>query len=133
MFHILSVISWLAGLLYLPRLMVYHAEATAGSELSQTLKIMERRLLKIIMTPAMMASWVFGLWLLVIFPPAQMWIWVKLIVVIGLSMYHFVLAKWVKSFEKDENKYSSRFFRYANEVPTVAMIIIVFMAVVKPF
>ena len=132
-FHIISVISWMAALLYLPRLMVYHADATSESELSQTLKIMERRLLKVIMTPAMIASWGLGITLLFSIGSFDGWIWMKLIMVIGLTVYHMILARWVKAFEMGENIHSSRFFRIANEIPTVIMVVIVIMVVVKPF
>ena len=132
-FHIISVISWMAALLYLPRLMVYHADAASESELSQTLKIMERRLLKVIMTPAMIASWGLGITLLFSIGSFDGWIWMKLIMVIGLTVYHMILARWVKAFETGENIHSSRFFRIANEIPSVIMVVIVIMVVVKPF
>lgn len=136
-FHIMAVISWLAGLFYLPRLFVYHADAAAGSDMSETLKIMERRLLKAIMTPAMLVSWILGLWLAfgvsAIDMGSDIWFHVKLTCVIALSVFHMALAKWRKDFEADQNTRSARFYRVANEVPTVLMIVIVLLVVVRPF
>lgn len=133
-FHIISVISWMAALLYLPRLLVYHCGAEAGSELSETLKVMERRLLKVIMTPAMITTWIFGLWMAVLLDVwAQPWFIAKFLLVFVLSAYHGVISKWVKSFAIDDNQKSQKFFRVANEGPAVLMIIIVILVVVKPF
>lgn len=131
--HIIAVISWMAGLLYLPRLFVYHAEAAVGSELSETLKIMERRLLRAIMNPAMLVSLIAGGFLLVDQDFSEGWLHVKLASVTGLILMHMMMGKWRKSFEADKNTHSHKFFRYANEGPTLLMIIIVVMAVVKPF
>ncbi len=134
--HIISVIAWMAGMLYLPRLFVYHADAEKGSIQSETFKIMERRLLKAIMTPAMVASWVFGLWLVLGFQMASftdIWFLIKLVGVLALSGMHGFLSRQVKEFAKDQNENSAKFFRMINEVPTVLMIIIVIMVVVKPF
>ena len=132
--HIIAVISWMAGLLYLPRLFVYHVGARVGSEMSETFKIMERRLLLAIMTPAMIASWIFGLWLLVLMGDfASGWLHSKLLLVIFLSVMHLVMAFWFKDFEREANSKSAKFFRLANEVPTLLMIGIVIMVIVKPF
>lgn len=134
-FHVISVIAWMAGLLYLPRLFVYHAEAGNGSELSETLKIMENRLLRIIMNPAMIITWVLGL-LMIWGNPTLMsggWMHLKLTLVVLLSVLHMVFAKWRKNFAADQNTRSAKFYRIANEGPTVLMIIIVIMAIVEPF
>ena len=134
--HIVSMVAWMAGLLYLPRLYVYHSTASAGSELSETFKIMERRLLRGIMTPAMVATWGFGL-ALAGTPGAvdwrMGWIWAKLALVIGLTIFHFLLARWRAAFEADRNRASTRLFRIVNELPTLALIAIVVLVVVKPF
>lgn len=135
-FHLIAVIAWMAGLLYLPRLFVYHAAATPGSELSETLKTMERRLLRAIMNPAMIAVYIFGI--LLFFTPGIVslkdgWFHAKITLVIILTIFHHLLARWRKSFEKDSNPYSQRFYRYMNEVPTLCMIGIVIMVIVKPF
>ena len=132
--HIISVISWMAAMLYLPRLMVYHCDAEQGSELSETLKIMERRLLKAIMTPAMIATWVFGIWLAFLYNVwAEPWFVTKFFLVFVLTVIHFIAAGWVKKFASDSNQKSSKFFRVANEVPAVLMVLIVILVVVKPF
>lgn len=135
-FHIIAVISWMAGLLYLPRLFVYHSEDPNNQTKSETFKVMERRLLKAIMTPAMIASWLFGLGL-ALYPGydnwEQPWFWAKCLCLIGLVWVHFVLAGHVKRFALDRNKRSSKHFRILNEVPTVLMIAIVIFAIVKPF
>ncbi len=131
--HIIAVISWMAGLLYLPRLFVYHADAEIGSELSETFKIMERRLLRAIMNPAMIISLIAGGVLLGYQDFSEGWLHVKLASIAGLIVMHMMMGKWRKTFEVDQNTRSHKFFRYANEGPTVLMIIIVVMAVVKPF
>ncbi|MEM7669936.1 MAG: protoporphyrinogen oxidase HemJ [Pseudomonadota bacterium] len=136
-FHIVSVISWMAGLFYLPRLFVYHAErATVGGELSETLKVMELKLLKFIINPAGIAAWVFGL-LLVATPGvvdwSEAWSWIKAGSVIGMTWFHHKLMAWRKAFVDDRNDKPGRYYRLMNEVPTVLMIAIVFMVVVKPF
>ena len=132
--HIVSIISWMAGLLYLPRLMVYHSVARKNSEISETFKIMERRLLKGIMTPAMISSWVFGLILVYLSDFwLDIWFLIKLFFVILLSAYHIIAAVWVTKFANDQNYHTQRFFRIANEVPTVFMILIVFLVILKPF
>lgn len=136
-FHVISIIAWLAGMLYLPRLFVYHTQATPGSELSETLKVMERRLLKAIINPAMGAAWILGLilvfWYGVIDWSADYWFHAKLTLVILLSGFHGALSRWRKDFEADRNTRSQRFYRIVNEVPTVIMIIVVLLVIVRPF
>lgn len=135
-FHIIAIIAWMAGLLYLPRLFVYHAESKTGSEQSETFKVMERRLLRYIATPAMLASWVLGLALAfsgLIDWSKDGWFHAKLFLVLVLSAYHGLLAKWTKDFALDRNTRSPRFYRIANEVPTLLMILIVILVVVRPF
>lgn len=135
-FHIIAIIAWMAGLLYLPRLFVYHAQSKIGSEQSETFKVMEWRLLRYITTPAMLASWVLGLALAfsgVIDWSKDGWFHAKLFLVLLLSAYHGLLAKWTKDFALDRNTRSPRFYRIANEVPTLLMILIVILVVVRPF
>lgn len=132
--HIIAVIAWMAGMLYLPRLFVYHADAKIGSELSETLKVMEYRLLRYITNPAMIAAWIFGL--LTAYTQGQFsdpWLHGKLLLVIGLSAVHGMLAKYRKAFAADERQRSAKFYRIINEVPTVLMIFIVLLVVLKPF
>ncbi|MGB9648193.1 MAG: protoporphyrinogen oxidase HemJ [Stellaceae bacterium] len=134
--HIVSMVAWMAGLLYLPRLYVYHSMAPVESDLSATFKVMESRLLRGIMTPAMLATWCFGLLLAEI--PGVVdwrmgWIWIKLALVVGLTVFHFALARWRGKFSADQNRHSTRFFRLVNELPTLALIAIVVLVVVKPF
>ena len=134
--HIIGVIAWMAGLLYLPRLFVYHAQAKIGSEQSETFKIMERRLLRGIMNPAMIAAYVFGILLLLtpgIVDWARGWAYVKLALIVALTIYHHLLARWRKAFAADANKRPARFYRLMNEVPTAILIGIVILVVVKPF
>jgi putative membrane protein len=132
--HIVSVMAWMAGLLYLPRLMVYHCSAERGSVQSETFKVMERRLLKAIMNPAMIAVWITGPWLAwVMGLYMDKWFWVKMVFVALLSWFHHDLATRVKAFAADSNTRDARFYRVINEVPTVLMIGIVIMVVVKPF
>lgn len=134
--HLISIIAWMAGLLYLPRLFVYHTAAEKGSAQSETFKVMERRLLRGIMNPAMIAAWILGLALLTI-PGAvdwsDGWIYVKLACVLALSGLHGALSGWRRAFEADNNSRSGRFFRIVNEIPTVLMIVIVVMVVMRPF
>ena len=134
-FHIIAVIAWMAGVLYLPRLFVYHAASQIGSEQSETFKVMERRLLRYITTPAMLAAWIFGLILAfsVVDWSHAGWFHVKLVLVLILSGFTGALAKWTREFANDRNTRSQRFYRIANEVPTVLMIIIVILVVVRPF
>jgi putative membrane protein len=132
--HVVAVISWMAALLYLPRLFVYHCEAERRSKQSETFKVMERRLLRFIATPAMLVTWVSGLWLAYqagLF--ATGWLQAKLLAVVALSALHGINAKWVKDFALDQNQRSGRFYRIANEVPTMLMIAIVVLVIVKPF
>lgn len=134
--HVIAIIAWLAGLLYLPRLFVYHAGVAAGSEQSETFKIMERRLYFGIMTPAMIAAWIFGLWLafgygLVDF--SQGWMHLKALMVVLLTGYQGMLGGLRRKFAADANVRSARFFRVINEVPTLMMIVIVIAVIVKPF
>jgi protoporphyrinogen IX oxidase len=132
--HILAVISWMAGMLYLPRLFVYHTGATVGSELSETLKVMERRLLKLIITPAMIVVWITGPLLayrLGYF--SAPWLHAKLALVIVLSGIHGYLARTVRTFAEDQNRRPARFYRILNEVPAVLLVLIVILVVIKPF
>jgi putative membrane protein len=132
--HIIAVIAWMAGLLYLPRLFVYHCEADVGSRQSETFKVMERRLLRAIINPAMVATWVLGLWLAWSggwF--AAPWFYLKLALVLALSAVHGMLARSVKEFAADRNRRSQRFYRIVNEIPTVLMVLIVLLVVLKPF
>lgn len=131
-FHVICVIAWMAGLFYLPRLFVYHTMTAAGSETSEMFKVMERRLLRAIMNPAMVASFVFGLPLLLNIDWNAWWVYVKLLFVLGLAGYHGFLAVCRRQFEADDNQRSERFYRVINEVPTVLMIVIVIMVIVKP-
>jgi protoporphyrinogen IX oxidase len=135
-FHLLAVIAWMAGLLYLPRLMVYHAMAEPWSDAAATFKVMERRLLRAIMTPAMVVSVALGLWLAhdggFMVGGLPVWLGVKLVLVGGLIMVHLVLSWHVRQFARDENRRSATYFRIINEVPTVLLIGIVIAAVVKP-
>jgi len=134
--HIVSMVAWMAGLLYLPRLYVYHSMAPAGSDRSETFKVMERRLQRGIMTPAMVATWCFGLALAAtpgVVDWGMGWIWAKLALVGALTMFHFVLARWREAFSMDRNRHPTRFFRMINELPSVALIAIVVLVVVKPF
>jgi putative membrane protein len=132
--HIVAVMSWMAGLLYLPRLFVYHCAAAPGSDLSETLKVMERRLFRAIMTPAMIAAWVLGLamaWRSGWF--AAGWFYAKLVLVVALSGCHDYFGRALKDFATDRNTKPARFYRIVNEVPTLLMIGIVFLVVLKPF
>ena len=132
--HIIAVIAWMAGMLYLPRLFVYHCSAAPGSVQSETFKVMERRLLRAIINPAMVASWVLGLWLAWSgnFLSAP-WLHGKLVLVLVMSGVHGMLARWMNDFAADRNRHTQKFFRIMNEVPTVLMIGIVILVVVKPF
>lgn len=133
-FHVIAVISWMAGMLYLPRLFVYHAEAEIGSEKSETFKVMERRLLRAIINPAMMVSWVLGFWMAwSIFGFSGGWLHAKLTAVVALSAIHGYLSASVRRFAEDKNVKNSRHWRIINEVPTVLMVAIVILVIVKPF
>ena len=135
-FHIVAVVAWMAGLFYLPRLFVYHAErGRPGSELGETLKVMELKLLRVIMNPAMVAAWVFGGAMLAagVVDWSRGWPWVKAALVLAMTWFHHDLARWRKDFAVDRNARSGRFYRLANEVPTVMLLVIVVMAVSEPF
>ena len=133
--HLIAVISWMAGLLYLPRIFVYHSENINDSNITKIFKTMERKLYNYIMMPAMILSWIFGFFLIfklgfdIIF---ETWIQIKLCAVILLTIYHFYLGKLVNSFEKNQNDNSSKFYRIINEAPTVLLIIIIFIVIFKP-
>lgn len=133
--HVISIIAWMAGLLYLPRLFVYHCQVSAGSEASETFKVMERRLLRAIMNPAMIASYVFGITMIVLTPEwmKQGWLHAKILFVLLLTVSHMMMARWRRDFAEDRNTRPQRFFRIANEVPTLLMIGIVIFVIVKPF
>ena len=126
----------MAGMLYLPRLFVYHADAEIGSVQSETFKVMERRLYRAITTPAMVATWLFGLWMIHLYGMglfAMGWIWVKFAMIAVMVMIHGLLARWRREFEADLNRRTAKFYRMWNEAPTVPLIIIVIMVVVRPF
>lgn len=133
-FHIIAVIAWMAGMLYLPRLFVYHCNADVGSIQSETFKVMERRLLRVIINPAMILAWLLGLWLAYSggwF--AAPWLHAKLVLVLLMSGVHGVLAKYVREFAADHRSKSQKYFRILNEIPTLLMILIIILAVVRPF
>jgi protoporphyrinogen IX oxidase len=134
--HVISVIAWMAGMLYLPRLYVYHADAAPGSDKSETFKIMERRLLKAITTPAMVASFIFGTMMLAtpgVIDWSTGWIWAKIALIVAMTAMHAFLGKWRKDFEADRNTRPGKFYRMMNEVPTLLMIFVVILVIVKPF
>jgi putative membrane protein len=135
-FHLVAVIAWMAGMLYLPRLFVYHAGVAVGSAQSETFKVMERKLLKIIINPAMVATFLLGLALLGT-PGLVDWgrgyMWFKLALVLGLAAYHGLCTRWLKAFAADRNTRSERFYRRVNEIPAVLMLLIVVLIVVRPF
>ncbi|MEO1702922.1 MAG: protoporphyrinogen oxidase HemJ [Pseudomonadota bacterium] len=133
-FHVIAIIAWMAGMLYLPRLFVYHAGAKMGSETAETLKVMEHRLLKIIMNPAMIIAWILGMWLAWaggFFD--DVWFWIKFVAVVGMTAAHASLAKGVRLFAEDRNERSPRTWRMINEIPTVLMTIAVLSVILKPF
>jgi len=134
--HVIAVIAWMAGMLYLPRLYVYHVDAAPGSELSETLKVMERRLLRGIVNPAMVAVWLLGLALLAtpgVADWSSVWLNVKLAAVLTLSALHGGLSRWRRAFAQDRNVHGARFYRIVNEVPAVLMVVIVAMVIARPF
>ena len=134
--HVISIIAWMAGMLYLPRLYVYHAGAAPGSEMSETFKIMERRLLRAIINPAMVSSFLFGGLLMAtpgIVDWSAGWIWVKIAMILAMSAFHGALSRWRRDFEADANRRPAKFYRAMNEVPTLIFVVIVIMVVVKPF
>ncbi len=134
--HIVFVIAWMAGMLYLPRLFVYHADAAAGSDKSETFKVMEAKLLKMIINPAMIATFLFG-GLMLATPGVVDWnrgyMWVKLSLVLCLAAYHGFCVRWVKAFAADKNVHSAKFYRQINEIPALIMLAIVILIVVQPF
>lgn len=134
-FHLISLIAWMAGLLYLPRLYVYHADAQKGSELDNTLQTMERKLLRFIMNPAMIFTFIFGISLIAVVGMQNLggWLHVKLLLVLILAGMHGIMAKWRKDFVNGTNSKTAKFYRIINEVPTLLLIVIVILAVVKPF
>lgn len=133
--HVVSIIAWMAGLLYLPRLYVYHVDAPAGSVQSETFKVMERRLLRAIMNPAMIASWLFGILMLIATPDwlSQPWFHAKALGIAGLTCLHHWLSRRRREFAADANTRSARTYRVMNEVPTAMMVLVVIMVIVKPF
>lgn len=130
--HIIAVISWLAGLLYLPRIFVYHSQVSVGSETDKIFQIMEKKLLRFIMTPAMILVFIFGFYLASQIGFEFIWLHIKITLVLCLAGYHGFLSRCRKNFEKGENKHSQKFFRIINEVPTLLMIAIVVLVVLKP-
>lgn len=134
-FHVIAVMSWMAGLLYLPRLYVYHARAEKGSISSETFKIMEAKLLRVIMNPAMILSWILGILMIAGNPDvfSHGWMHVKFLCIILMTITHMVYAKWRKIFAADGNVRDHKFYRWWNEAPTILMIVIVIMAVAEPF
>jgi putative membrane protein len=132
--HVMAIIAWMAGMLYLPRLFVYHAEVPVGSPAAETFKVMERRLLRVIMNPAMVFAWVLGLWMAWDAGWfANAWFHAKLALVLALSGIHGLLSAAVRHFAEDRNRYSARFWRIINEVPALLMVGIVILVIVKPF
>jgi protoporphyrinogen IX oxidase len=134
-FHVISVIAWMAGMLYLPRLYVYHCDKAAGSEASEMLKVMERRLLRAIINPAMFAAFIFGGLMLAtpeVVDWTDWWVQAKAVLVLIMTVMHGKFARWRREFAEDRNTRSARFYRVANEIPTVLMIAIVILVVVKP-
>jgi len=132
-FHVIAVIAWMAGMLYLPRLFVYHCAAAPGSELSETLKVMERRLLRAIMNPAMVAVWILGVLLLSQQDVTQGWLQAKFALVAVISGLHGLFVRWQRDFAADRNRRPARFYRIANEIPTLLLIAIVILVIVRPF
>jgi putative membrane protein len=133
--HVIFMVAWMAGMLYLPRLYLYHSEAKVGSEMDRTFQIMERRLLRIIMNPAMVSTIVFGFINAYIYGFVALGVWfhVKMAAVLGLVVLHGLFACWRKDFERGQNKHSARFYRVINEIPALLMVVAVIMVIVKPF
>ncbi len=130
--HIFSVIAWMAGLLYLPRIFMYHADANIMKETSETFKIMEKKLFSIIMTPALIFTWVSGL-SMTHYLGFDTWFLIKLLFVFLLTIYHFLCRKWLRDFANDNNKIKPKFFRITNEIPAIFLIVIIILVVFKPF
>jgi putative membrane protein len=131
--HGVAVIAWMAGLLYLPRLFVYHTQVASDSPTAALFKIMERRLMQAIMTPAMLAAWLFGGLMLVAQDWSGGWLHAKLAAVAAMTVHHFLQERWRRAFAADRNAHPTRFFRIQNEVPTLLMLAIVLLVIVKPF
>ena len=132
--HVVAAISWMAGMLYLPRLFVYHCDSEVGSRQSETFKVMERRLLRAIINPAMIVTWVLGLWLAYESGSFKAgWFHAKFALVIAMSAIHGFNVRWVRAFAEDRNVHSQKFYRVMNEIPTLLMIAIVILVIVKPF
>ena len=132
--HVIAVIAWMAGMLYLPRLFVYHAASKPGSEQAETFKVMEGRLLKFIMTPAMIVTWLAGIALVVLGQwVGAGWLHAKLALVLVMTVIHGLLSHWMTEFAYDRNTHTQKFFRIVNEIPTLLLILIVILVVVKPF
>ena len=130
--HIFSVIAWMAGLLYLPRIFVYHADEDIKNETSETFKIMEKKLFNIIMMPAFIVTWISGL-SMVHYIGLDTWLFMKIFFVLLLTIYHFICRKWLLDFANDNNKIKSKFFRITNEIPAFILILIIILVVFKPF
>ena len=133
--HLIAVVSWMAGLLYLPRIFVYHAEKNNDINISNTFKVMEKRLMNYIMMPAMILSWIFGILLILSYGNTiygSLWLNIKLVLVVLLTIYHFFLARCTSKFANNLNTYSAKFYRFINEIPTILLIIIIFIIVYKP-
>jgi putative membrane protein len=133
--HIISMVAWMAGMFYLPRLFVYHAAQQNGSDAAEMLKIMERKLLRVIINPAMILTWIFGIWLVALNPDLlhQHWLHGKFALVLLMSGLHGYLARLRKKFAIDANPHSGKFYRYINEIPTLLLVGIVLLVVLKPF
>jgi putative membrane protein len=133
-FHVIAMVAWMAGMFYLPRLFVYHCEAEPGSRQSETFKVMERRLLKAIINPAMTVTWLLGLWMMwnAGWYTAP-WFQAKLLLVLGMSALHGYLVRWVRAFANDANVHPHKFYRIINEIPTVLLVGVVILVIVKPF
>ena len=130
--HIFSVIAWMAGLLYLPRIFMYHADKKINKETSETFKVMERKLFSIIMTPAFIFTWITGL-SMTHYLGFDTWLILKLLFVLLLTIYHFLCIKWLTNFANDSNKITSKFFRITNEIPAIFLIAIIILVIFKPF
>ena len=130
--HIFSIIAWMAGLLYLPRIFMYHADTNITKETSETFKVMEKKLFSIIMTPALIFTWVSGL-SMTHYLGFDIWLIIKLFFVILLTIYHFLCRKWLKDFAIDNNQITSKFFRITNEIPAIFLIFIIILVIFKPF
>ncbi|ACJ00168.1 protoporphyrinogen oxidase HemJ [Rhodospirillum centenum] len=135
-FHVISMVAWMAGMFYLPRLFVYHTQTTPGAADYQRFVVMERKLLKYIMNPALIATWTFGLAMLALNPSllsGQGWMHAKILLVLGMTAAHMLLGRYRREFEETRSARSEKFFRVFNEVPTILLIVIVILVIVKPF